>query len=392
MSKTGIFTPLWSALKRGCHELVTRPIYLISLVIVPLCAVLFFDSLLSRGVTTRVPTAVVDLDQSEMSRSITRNLAVQQVLDVTEKCDSYQEAMKAVREGRIYGFFVIPHNFEEDVFAGKQPTLTYYSNLTYYVPGTYSYKGFKQIAVATTSAVVKDMAVSRGISEDIVGPLVQPIALNIQQINNPWANYAYYLAPSFTYGIIELMILLLTIFSITTEIKYGTSVEWLRRSGGSIIVALTGKLLPQTVIFTLTGWAVIAIQFGFNHYPLNGDLWVMLVAITLMVVATQALGVFYASIFPNPRLALSLGALTGILAFSLAGFSFPVQNMYGALAIFSYILPVRYMFLTYINVALNGVDPYYVRYDLIAMLAFIPVAFTMLWNLKRMCRRPVYIP
>lgn len=383
---------LGASLMRGISELFSRPIYIVAMVIVPLAAVWFFDSLLSRGVSTRVPVAVVDNDQSEMSRAITRNLAVQQVLDITEKCESYNEAMNAVRRGEVYGFFVIPDNFEDDVFAGKQPALNFYSNLTYYVPGTYSYKGFKSIAVATASSVIKDMAQSRGIPESILGPLVQPLSLQIKQIHNPWANYAYYLGPSFTYGVIELMILLLTIFSITTEIKYGTSIRWLATGGGSIIVALTGKLLPQTILFTLSGWAAMAIQFGFNHYPMHGQLWVMLTAMFLMVISSQALGVFYTSLVPNPRLALSMGGLTGILAFSIAGFSFPVQNMYGGIAIFSYILPVRYMFLTYINVALNGVDPYYVRYDLIAPLIFVPVALTMVWNLKKMCKRPVYIP
>ena len=388
----GSIKPLWYSLKRGMLQLVSRPIYALALIIIPLVAVWFFDSLLSRGVTTRVPTAVVDMDHSEMSRAITRNLAVQQVLDVTEKCNSYSEAMTAVRQGRVYGFFVIPENFENDVFGGRKPTLNYYSNLTYYVPGTYSYKGFKSIAVATASSVVKEMAVSRGIPESVLLPLIQPVNLQIQQINNPWANYAYYLGPSFTYGVIELMILLLTIFSITTEIKDDTSREWLKNGGGSIIVALTGKLLPQTVIFTIVGWTAMAFQFGISHYPMNGELWVMLTSMFLMVISSQALGIFYASVFPNPRLALSLGALTGILAFSIAGFSFPVQNMYGGIAIFSYILPVRYMFLTYINVALNGVAPYYVRFELITPLFFIPLAFTMLWNLKRMCKNPVYIP
>lgn len=387
-----MFAPLWNSLRRGVRVLVTRPEYVVALIVIPLVAVWFFDSLLSRGVTTRVPVAVVDLDQSEMSRAITRNLNVQQVLDITAKCESYENAIDLVRKGRVFGFFTIPENFERDVFSGNHPTLNFYSNLTYFVPGTYSYKGFKSIAVATTSSVVREMAVSRGLPESVVNPLVQPVSLQINQIHNPWANYAYYLGPSFTYGTLQLMILLLTIFSVTMEIKDGTSRNWLRTADGSILVALTGKLFPQTVIFTIVGWAVMAFQFGFNHYPMNGDLWVMLVAMALMVVACQALGVFYASVFPNPRLALSLGALTGILAFSLAGFSFPVQNMYGGLAIFSYILPVRYMFLTYIGVALNGVDPYYVRMNLVALVLFIPVGMTMLWNLKKMCKRPVYIP
>lgn len=392
MSKYSTYAPLWQSLKLGLRQIVSRPLFLISMVVVPLLAVWFFDSLLSRGVTTRIPVAVVDQDHSEMSRAITRNLGSQQILNVTHKCETYSAALSEVRQGKVYGFFVIPSNFEEDVFAGKQPTLSFYSNLTYYVPGTYSYKGFKQIAVGVASSVVKEMALSRGIPESVLGPLVQPVDLRIQQIHNPWANYAYYLGPSFTYGVLELMILLITIFSITMEIKDGTSVRLLRESGGSLIVALTGKLLPQTIIFTLTGWMVMAFQFGFNHYPMNGQLWVMMVAMALMVIASQSLGVFYSSVFPNPRLALSLGALTGILAFSLAGFSFPVQNMYGGLAIFSYILPVRYMFLTYIGVALNGVAPYYIRYDLIAPLLFVPFAFTMLWNLKRMYRNPVYVP
>lgn len=383
---------VWASLKLGVLRLGTRPMYILAMVVIPLAAVLFFDSLLSRGVTTRVPTAVVDMDQSEMSRTITRNLGVQQVLDITAKCESYQAAMQLVREGRIFGFFVIPENFEEDVFGGKQPTLNYYSNLTYYVPGTYSYKGFKSIAVATASAVVKDMALERGIPESILGPLVQPLSLNINQINNPWANYAYYLGPSFTYGVLQLMILLLTIFSITTEIKDGTSVQWLRTGGDSIMVSLLGKLLPQTVGFIIVGWGILGLQFGFRHYPMNGHLWVMVVGMVLFVIASQSLAVFYASIFPNPRLALSMGGLTGILAFSLAGFSFPVPNMYGALAIFSYILPVRYYFLVYIGNALNGVDPYYLRWDLAALVIFIFVPFTMLWNLKRVCRRPVYVP
>ena len=383
---------LLQSLKRGVRQLVSRPEYVVAMILIPLFAVWFFDSILSRGVTTEVPVAVVDLDDSPMSRAITRNLDVQEVLDVQVSYDSYESALEGVRRGEVFGFFVIPRNFEDDVFAMRQPTLNYYSNLTYYVPGTYAYKGFKQIAVATASSVIKNMIAERGIPESLFEPLIQPISLQINQINNPWANYAYYLGPSFTYGIIQLMVLLLTIFSITSEIKDGTSRKWLSCSGRSIVVALTGKLAPQTVVFTIVGWAVMACQFGFRHYPMNGDLWVMIVAMALMVMATQALGVFYASIFPNPRLALSIGALTGILAFSLAGFSFPVQNMYGGLAIFSYILPVRYMFLTYINVALNGVDPYFVRWDLIALVLFIPCGLTMVWRLKKMCQNPVYIP
>ncbi len=66
--------------------------------------------------------------------------------------------------------------------------------------------------------------------------------------------------------------------------------------------------------------------------------------------------------------------------------------MYGPVAIFSYILPVRYYFLIYVNEALNGVALYYSRYYFAALLVFPLVASTMLWRLKRACMKPVYVP
>ena len=99
----------------------------------------------------------------------------------------------------------------------------------------------------------------------------------------------------------------------------------------------------------------------------------------------------FASLVPNPRLSLILCALTGILAFSFTGFSFPVESMYGWLGVFSWFAPVRYWFLIYINEALNGYPVFYSRWFFIALLAFPFVCSAFLWNLKRMCLKPVYV-
>lgn len=82
----------------------------------------------------------------------------------------------------------------------------------------------------------------------------------------------------------------------------------------------------------------------------------------------------------------------GILAFSIAGFSFPVENMYGAIGIFSYILPVRWYFLIYIDQALNGIDLYYSRYFYVALIMFVLGACAIAWRLKKRCLNPVYVP
>jgi ABC-2 type transport system permease protein len=362
------------------------------MVFVPLLSCLFFLSMLSEGLPLEVPTAVVDLDHSAMSRAMIRSLDSEQLVHITESCESYADAMQAVRQNRAFGFYIIPMNFQEDAIAGRKPTIAYYSNMSYFVPGTFSYKGYKTIAVSAAAGMVSKTATSMGVGERTVKALIQPVNLNINPVHNPWTNYSLYLTPSFSAGVLALMIILITIFSITYEIKLGTSQRWLQTAGGSIVTAVTGKLLPQTVVFSVVGACMLSFMFGYCGFPLSCSLWIMLLAMFLLVIACQAFGLFIACALPNPRMAMSVGGLISILAFSLGGFSFPVQSMYGSLAALSYILPVRWYYLIFVTEALNGFDLYFARLYFIALLIFPLVGSTLLWRLKRACLHPVYVP
>lgn len=378
--------------RRELRRLTSRRIYFCTMIFVPLAVTLFFVSLLGEGLPLKIPSAVVDLDHSTMSRSVTRSLNSTELIDVTQKLDSYTEAMASVRRGDIYGFFVIPANFEADALGGRTPTLEFFSNMTFFVPGTLSYKGFKTVAVGTAGTLVRTTLVSAGADPENVSAMLQPLSLDIHPVGNPWANYSIYLSPSFCAGLIALMIMLVTSFAITTEIKYGTSAEWLATARGRMSVALAGKLLPHFVIWWVVTMCVLSILFGYCHFPLNGSLAALLTAATMFVVASLAMAVIFCCIVPNPRLSLILSALIGILSFSLAAFSFPVQSMYGYIAILSYLLPVRYFFLIYANIALNGADVWYSRYFFLALAVFPFVAAIGLTRLKKACLNPVYVP
>ena len=135
------------------------------------------------------------------------------------------------------------------------------------------------------------------------------------------------------------------------------------------------------------------ILFGVAHYPMNGELWTMLLAMSMLVVACQSFAVITCAIVPNPRYSLSICSLVGVLAFSLGGYSFPVEDMYPGVAIFSYILPMRYYFLIYIDQALNGLGYVFSRYYY-AVLAMYPlIALMFLPRFKRVLTKPVvYVP
>ncbi len=388
MASTGFI----ECIRREIRTLTSRRMYLFGMVVVPVFAALFFVGLLSPGLPLKVPTAIVDLDHSPMSRSVTRSLDALELVDINADAESYDDALAAVRRGDIFGFFVIPANFESEALAGRTPTLEYYTNMTYFVPGTLAFKGFKTVAVSTSGAVVRNTLVDLGVDPEGIGALVQPVAVQEYGIGNPWMNYSIYLSPSFAFCTFVLMIMLMTVFSITMEIKNGTSVGWLATARGRISVALAGKLLPQTVIFWAVGGFILWLLFGYEHFPVNGSLWSLAAAMMLTVVASQAFAVFVCSVVPNPRLAFSITALFGILSFSFTGFSFPVESMYGALGVFSYLAPIRYFFLIYINEGLNGAPLYFSRLYFAALIAFPLVCSLLLFRLRKACLKPVYVP
>ena len=164
--------------------------YIFGMIVVPVFTIFFFLDLLSPGLPEHVPTAVVDLDHSTMSRTVTRSLRALQLLDVSKNAESYDQALDQVRAGETFGFFVIPANFEKDALSGNTPTLEYYTNMTYFVPGTLSFKGFKTVAVATAGGVVQQTLVSMGVDPQNVSSIIQPVVIDQFPLSNPWMNYS----------------------------------------------------------------------------------------------------------------------------------------------------------------------------------------------------------
>ncbi len=377
---------------RSVIQMVRRPVMWCAMFLLPLSMFLFFPSMMDNGLPTQIPAAIVDKDGTQLSREITQTLGGMQMVKLTESLNSYTEARHAVQEGRIYGFFMIPENFEADLLAGRKPAITFYTNMTYYVPGSLLYKTFKATAIYTKAGVAVNVVQDVGVNPSNFAGLMQPVNIQARGIGNPTLNYGIYLCNSFLPAVLQLMIMLVTVFSLGQEIKYHTSPHLLRMADGSIIRALVGKILPQTVVWWVMVIFMTAWLYRFNHYPMNGSWFWMIVNELLFVLAAQGFAVTVFGLLPNLRLSLSVCALLGIITFSIAAFSFPEQSMYKGLAIFSYLMPVRYNFLIYGNIALNGLPLYYSRIWFCVYFIYIFLPLPFLGRIKKAMLKPVYCP
>ena len=377
--------------KRSVLQLVRRPIYWVGIFLLPLFCFLFLSSLMEEGLPKKAPAAIVDRDGSDISRQISQTLGGMEMVDVVANPNSYTEARHLIQEGKIYGFFLIPENFEDDLLAGRSPQISFYTNMTYYVPASLLYKTFKTTAMYTKAGVASEVINNVGFTSDPTA-LLLPVNIQARAINNPFLNYAYYLCVSFIPGVLQLMILLVTCFSLGQEIKYHDSTRLMQLANGSIIRALAGKLLPQTLIWWVMAIFMESWLFGWQAYPMHGSWFWLTLSQLLFVLAAQGFATFIFALLPNSRLSLSVSALLGILSFSIAAFSFPMQSMYPALGIFSYIVPTRYNYLIYIDQGLNGIDIFYSRWWYIAYIIFILLPLPFLRRIKNAFNRPVYVP
>ena len=381
----------WIIFKRSVLQLVRRPIYWVGIFVLPLFCFLLLSSLMLDGLPIQAPAAIVDNDGTSLSRNVSLQLASMQMVDITETPHSYTEARHLMQEGKIFGYFLIPENFEADLLSGRGPVITFYTNMTYYVPASLLYKTFKTTALYTKAGVAAEVANSVGFTQDPTA-LLQPVNIITRPIGNPSLNYGIYLCVSFIPCVLQLMIILVTCFSLGQEIKYGSSTRLMKLADGNIFRALGAKLLPQTLIWWLMAIFMESWLFGWQGYPMRGSWWWITLSELMFVLASQGFALLIFGALPNLRLSLSVGALTGILSFSIAAFSFPEQSMYGAIAIFSYIVPTRYNFLIYIDQALNGIDIWYSRWWYVAYIIFMVAPLPFLPRLRKALMKPEYVP
>ena len=386
------YTALYHVAKRECHRLVSRPLYLFCMVIAPLFCYVFFTTLMASGLPTDLPVGAVDLDNSNTSRKLLRNLDAFSQTGIVEQYNSVNEARHAMQQGKIYGFFYIPAHLSAEDQSQRQPTLSFYTNNSYLIAGSLLFKDMKMMGELASGSAARSVLYAKGATESQAMAFLQPIVIDTHPLNNPWLNYSVYLCNTLLPGVLMLMIFMITVYSIGVEIKDRTAREWLRTGNNSIYISLVGKLLPHTVIFTIMGIFYNVYLYGYLHFPCNSGIFSMIFATLFLVLASQSLGVVMIGTFPSLRLGLSFASLWGVISFSISGFTFPVMAMHPVLQALSNLFPLRHYFLIYVDQALNGYSMAYSWINYMALLIFMMLPFLVIHRLKKALIYYKYMP
>ena len=344
---------IYQVLRREIRIFRQRPLYILASVGVMIFNAVFYLTFMQDGLPHDLPVGIVDCDRSSTSRSFCQQLDATQLSQVVYY-DDLHRARRDMQTGRLTAFIVIPEGFNDDIQASRQPHIAYYVNSLYFVGGALSYSNILTMLNLTNGAVQRQFLRARGVSEGEILSRIQPIVLDAHQIGNTTTSYGVYLNSVLLPGVLEMIVILITVYAVGSELKYGTSRHLMKTAGGSLVKAITGKMAVYTLIFTVLGISLELFLYHWLHYPIKGSVWWMCLDILLLVAAAQAAGLFIIGLFPNLRLAVSVGAIYSVLGFSLAGFTLPVEAMLPGLRGFSAIFPLRHYYLFYVQEAIFG--------------------------------------
>jgi len=339
--------------RRELRIIRQRPIYLLGSVgVIAFCAI-FFLTFLKDGLPSDVPIGLVDYDYSSTSRNFCQQLDATQLGKVVHY-DSFAAAREDMNRGKIAAVCVVPVGMNDDIQANRQPKITFYVNGLYFVSGALAWKDLLQMVNLTNGAVQRQAFRARGYNDSQIMGMIRPVDVDVHQIGNVGTNYNYYLSSVLLPGVLEMIVIIVLIYSLGAELKYGTSRHLLQTSGNSIVTALAGKLLVWTLTFSAIGLILILLLFHRLHFPLAGSIWNMFLGIFLMIFASEAIAIFILEMLPVPRLALSIGALYSVLGFSLSGFTLPIGAMPPYIQGLAAAFPLRHYYLFYVQEAIFG--------------------------------------
>ena len=371
-----------AAARREIERIVTSGEYRAVVWWLPLAVILFFAVFFSQEVVGALPIAVVDEDNTPLSRKVVSMIrATPQTALVCEMPDM-ETAHNKVLQGKVVAVVEIPNGFSKSLLSGETANVIFYDSGANISTNSLTAKGIQTAITTFGVGVSLQRDEMRGAAPDIAMAQTMPIAFTTYGLFNPWLNYAYYVAPCFWAMILIIAAVLSTIYAVGTELRYATSVEWLRSANNSLVAALMGKLAPTTLSLWFLSVIIGALIFGLFGAPMQGSWVVLAMGAIFLVIAYQAVALFIVALTASMRLSLSLGGGYSVLAFTFSGVTFPTMAMFSVVQPFTMLFPYTYFMRLYIDQAVRGTEWWLSMSDLAAMLLFCLLPLLLFGRLK----------
>ena len=328
----------WNVFTDEIKNLINSPKRLLAYVGLPLFLFYLYASIFGDGALHEIPVAIQDQDKSGLSRELIRQLDANSTINFTSDVNNEKDAMHQIRTGEVFAWITIPENFERDIQRGQNVDVMLNYNGNYLTPGGLLYKAFNQTLGTFSASAKVNVLMKKGQSMDQAKLSANPVTLDQHTLFNPSLNYSHYLSLSLFPMALQMCVMVVTIFTLGSILKYNQGKQTYER-GGNAWNVYWGKVLPYTLLYFLLATVMITYLFGYLQIPLNCPISYVYIITFLFIIVTQLMGLFFVSIASDFRTLCTIGGGYAALAFSFSGYTFPAMGMPVGIQILDMVFP-----------------------------------------------------
>ena len=351
-----------NTIKREISKIKFNKFLMVMLFIAPIVFSIVVIWTFSAGIPKNLPIAVLDLDNSDITRTITRAIDSTPSAKVRYKVENYNQGYDLIKEGKVYAIIVYPKDFKKDLNRNNTPQIVYYYNNQMILIGSIITKDIQSAVMTLTKSVDAQIRMKKGLAKDPTLSKINLIRVDEKIKSNPYLNYSYFLSYAAVAHVFQIFAVLLAVWTLGIEFKEGTTKEWLKEADNSIISAVFGKLSVYFIVLLIQIFIVYGGYVIIYGAPFEGNILFTIFSSGIFLLAYQLIGLAFVAVLSNLRFAMSVGAFYTSLGFSLAGMTFPNMGMPLFARFYSSLLPVR----PYVNLLIDQtMKGFMLKYDLI---------------------------
>jgi len=363
-------------------QILRDPIALVLLLIMPVFLMFIFGYAINLDVRN-IPLAVLDLDHSQFSRSLTDRFVTSGYFTFSRRLSRDSEVAEVLDTGAVKVVLKVPVDFQKDVLNGKN------TPVQVIIDGTDS--NTANIAMSYVKAILQ--AESMDVIFSLLNANGMPFSAKSASLDvrpniwyNPELSSINFLIP----GIIGIIIMVIGAIrmsiSLVREREKGT-MESLMVSPLRPLELMIGKITPYIFIVFIDLILIVLASRWFFGVPFRGSVLLFLALSFIFLGSALGMGLYISAVSKTSQVAWLIGFLVTILpSILLSGFIFPIESMPLPIQLVTYLLPVRYYLVILRGIILKGVgfSVLYPQAVILFVFAVAAIAFSSLQFKKRL--------
>jgi len=369
--------PVFHIIKHEINRLIQFPSSRNLLLFVPIITFFFLAFIYYSGGLRDVPIAVIDHDQTEMSRLTTRYLDASPLLKVVLQPDSRRSAEQILNNEDAYAVVVIPKGYQKKIITGKSTPLPAFVNASSIIHGNLIYSALSKVAVTISTGALIQRFKEQGKHFDQALAMALPIKVHVKPLYNPWYNYLYYLIPGLSTVLMFMVIFFVAARSINHECNNGGMLKLLELTNNNLLAIIIGKAIAIYLLSLSIYFLIIGILFPSFGIPVFGNFWWISLLFSITIFANIFIAFAISAILTDEVIAMDVSFFYNSPAFVFSGFTFPIFGMPAFNSFYAHLIPYTYFLQAFLKLYQMNTPIHFAFPEFKALLIFCLVGFTL---------------